>query len=325
MATTYAIGIDLGGTNLKGVVLEPDGTQRYLERVPTEAAKGSVQVMANMVTLVRKLVDDLGDEGTVCGVGIGTPGFVDEDGTILGGAENIPGWKGTNMFTPVTEATGLKVTAANDVTVTALAEARYGAAQGVKNMVCLALGTGIGGGVVINGHVYKGTHGMAAELGHLTVETPGLPCNCGSSGCVEQYASATGMVKNALIMALKVPVHDRTECAREALSAPDAFTCKRLYEFVEAGDPWAVSVHEFVCDKLACGCGAVINAFAPDMLVLGGGVMGSGNTILDEVVKNIPHYCWQQIWERCDVKLAECGQDAGVLGAAALAFDELCG
>ncbi|MBD3239740.1 MAG: ROK family protein [Chitinivibrionales bacterium] len=320
-----AIGIDLGGTNLKGVVLERDGTRRYLERIPTEAGKGGTRVMENIVRLVQMLLEKVGSTDDIVGVGIGTPGFVNDDGLILGGAENIPGWKGTNMFDPIREQTGLETAATNDVTVTALAEARYGVARDVRNMACLALGTGIGGGVIIDGRVYTGTHGMAGELGHIPVETGGLPCTCGGRGCVEQYASATGIVKNALIMCLKVPVHSRTAFVDEALAAPNAVTSKMVYDYVAKGDPVAIEVHEFVCDKLACASGAILNAFAPDMLVLGGGVMMAGRIIVDTVVKYLPRYCWQQIFERCRVVSAELGQDAGVLGAAALAFDRLGG
>jgi glucokinase len=317
-----AIGIDLGGTNLKGVVMTRDGTQRHLSRTPTEADKGGRRVLENILGLVETLVAKAGGTDDIVGVGIGTPGFVDGDGTILGGAENIPGWKGLNAFRPIRKRTGLPVTAGNDVTVTALAEARFGAARDVANMVCLALGTGIGGGIIIDGRVYKGTHGMAGELGHLVVETNGLPCTCGGNGCVEQYASATGIVRNAIIAAAKTPLSDPTDFVRAVLDAPRRVTSKMVYEYVDMGDPVAVQVHELACEMLARAGGMILNAFAPDMLVLGGGVMMAGDIIVNCVSGRLPRFCWSEIAKRCRVVRAERGEDAGVLGAGALAFDE---
>ncbi|MCX7725461.1 MAG: ROK family protein, partial [Chitinispirillaceae bacterium] len=142
-----AIGIDLGGTNLKGVIVTEKGEKRHLTRIPTEAHKGGVQVMKNILTLIGKLIESEGSKENILGVGIGTPGFVGEDGTV-DGAENLPGWKGTNIYDPIMKEYGLKAIAANDATVAALAEARYGAGKGVRNMVLLTLGTGIGGGIV---------------------------------------------------------------------------------------------------------------------------------------------------------------------------------
>ncbi len=318
-----AIGIDLGGTNLKGVVMAEDGTQLHTHRVPTEAKKGGTQVLRNIVTLVGKLIDLNGGSDTVLGIGMGTPGFVDNDGTVLGGAENIPGWKGNNMFAPIRERYGLAATAGNDVTVAALAEAKFGAGRGIANMALLALGTGIGGGIVVNGHVYKGTHGMAGELGHIPVERDGLPCTCGRRGCVESYASATGIVTNAIALCAAMSEHERTPFVDFVNKHADRLTSKAVYDYLAKGDAGARAVHEFVCDRLARAVGVVIDTLAPDRVVLGGGVMQAGQVIVDEVARHVPKYCWPNICERCEIVLAECGDAAGVLGAAALVFDEM--
>jgi glucokinase len=320
---SLAIGIDLGGTNLKGVVMSEDGAQLHTYRVPTEARKGGKQVLQNIANLVGKLIELNGGKDDIRGVGMGTPGFVDNDGLILGGAENIPGWKGNNMFAPVREKYRLPVTAGNDVTVAALAEAKYGAGRGINNMALFALGTGIGGGIVVNGHVYKGTHGMAGELGHIPVEHNGLPCTCGRKGCVEQYASATGIVTNAIALCAHMSDHERTPFVDYVNQHPDAVTSKTVYDFLAKGDPGAKAVHEFVCDHLARAVGVVIDTLAPDRIVLGGGVMQAGQVIVDTVAKYVPLYCWPTICERCDIVQAACGDSAGVVGAAALVFDEM--
>jgi glucokinase len=318
-----AIGIDLGGTNLKGVVMEKNGAMQLLTRVPTQAAKGGQQVLKNIIGLVSELMAKQGGAERIIGVGIGTPGFIDGDGTILGGAENIPGWKRTQVFQPILQATGLRVVAGNDVTVAALAESRYGAGRGVQNVALLALGTGIGGGVMINGHVYKGTHGMAAELGHIPVETGGRQCNCGQRGCVEQYASSPGIAANAREFCKSIPVGQRTAFVEEVLARPDQVSAKTVYEYLNTGDPVALRVHEYSADMLARAVGVILNVLSPDRVILGGGVMKRNHHMVDSMTKLAPRYAWPQIAERCDYRMAECGEDAGVKGAAALVFDEL--
>jgi len=317
-----SIGIDLGGTNLKGIVMTREGVGRNLTRIPTEAKKGGQRVLENIINLIDKLIQKEGSTEHILGVGIGTPGFLDQDGTIIGGAENLPGWKGMQIFEPIQQRFGIPATGGNDVTVTALAEYRYGAGKGFKNMVCLALGTGIGGGIVVNGQLYKGTHGMAGELGHICVETNGLQCNCGQKGCVERYASATGIVDMAIRVCQDLEAKEQTPFAHEVLRKPNSLTSKIVYDYVKKNDPVACKVNEIVCDKLARAIGIIVNSLSPDRIILGGGVMMAGQVIVDTVSRFVPQYCWPEIWKRCDIAIAELGENAGVMGAAALVFEE---
>ena len=317
-----SIGIDLGGTNLKGIVLDRDGKGRHLTRVPTEADKGGAQVMENILRLIDTLVRKEGGTGNLLGIGIGTPGFVSEDG-VVSAAENLPGWKGTNIYRPIIERFGLRTIAANDVTVMAFAEAKYGAGRGVRNMVCFALGTGIGGGIVIENKLYKGTHGMAGELGHLSVESGGIPCNCGQVGCIERYASATGIVAMAREMAGKHVDPLYSPLAHNIKKNPEQLTSKIVYDYLADGDPLAAAVNERVCDLLARAIGITLNMLSPDRVVLGGGVMMAGKVIIETVNRHLSKYCWPMIREKCDLVAAELGENAGVLGAGAMVFDNL--
>jgi len=319
-----AIGIDLGGTNLKGLVMEKSGKGRHLTRIATEAHKGGGQVLNNIVQLIEKLIAQEGSKEHLLGIGIGTPGFVSDDG-VVSGAENLSGWKGTQIYSPIVKHFELPAIAANDVTVMALAEAKYGAGRGIRNMVCYALGTGIGGGIVIDYKLYKGSHGMAGELGHIPVETNGLPCNCGQTGCVERYASATGIVAMAKTMAAQYTGSDMQPFVNFIRSNPDALTSKIVYEYMAKGDPLACAVNEGACDMLARAVGMTINALSPDRVVLGGGVMSAGRIIIDTVKKYLPRYSMPQILEKCAIVAAELGEDAGVIGAAAMAFEEFDG
>jgi glucokinase len=314
-----AIGIDLGGTNIKGVVMDESGTCRHITRVPTEADKGGVQVLDNILSLIGILLEKEGASGSICGVGLGTPGFVDDNGVMIGGCANLPGWCGTDIYGSIKKRFGLKARAANDVTSAAYGEYRFGAGIGVHNMVCLAMGTGIGGGIVINNQLYAGTHGMAGELGHIVVETNGLQCNCGLKGCVEQYASANGVAAMARRMAVEAGIS--SPFGDKVIANPDAITSKDVYEYVAHNDMLAKSVHETACDMLARACGIICNAFAPDRIVLGGGLLKAGEIIVNEVKNRIPLYCWKDIANRCEVVSAKLSEDAGVMGAAAMVFE----
>jgi glucokinase len=314
-----AIGIDLGGTSIKGAIIGEDGICGAVTRVPTEAHSGGKRVMENILSLIEKLMDGERAERFV-GVGIGTPGFVDSDGVVLGGAENLPGWKGMQLYAPVTGRFGLRVAAANDVTAVALAELKYGAGRGVRNMVCFALGTGVGGGIVANGRLYAGSHGMAGELGHIVVETGGIQCACGQRGCVERYASATGIANMAVEMTMSEDCPD-TEFARVVRKDPGAVTSKLVYEYVARADALALRVHNRACDMLGRAVGIMMNAFSPDRVVLGGGVVMAGSVVIEAVKGYAARHCWPAIFERCEIVAARMGEDAGVMGAGALAFE----
>jgi len=316
-----AIGIDLGGTAIKGAIIDEGGICGGVTRVPTEAHGGGQRIMDNILSLIEKLAAGSGGPGAFIGVGIGTPGFVDADGVILNGGANLPGWTGMQVYAPIAERFGLRASAANDVTSVALAELMFGAGRGVQNMVCFALGTGVGGGIVTNGRLYKGSHGMAGEIGHIVVETWGRPCPCGQHGCVERYASAPGIVSTAIEMA-EADKGNPTAFADLVLENPGEVTSKLVYEYVAKGDALALRVHENACDMLGRAVGIIINTFSPDRVVLGGGVMMAGSVVLEAVKKYAELHCWPDIYKLCEIVPAQMGEDAGVLGAGALALEE---
>jgi len=320
-----AIGIDLGGTAIKGAVIDESGICGEVTRVPTEADGGGQRIMANILSLIEKLTSIGGGPKAFIGVGIGTPGFVDADGLILNGGANLPGWTGTRVYEPILERFGLRASAANDVTSVALAELMFGAGRGVQNMVCFALGTGVGGGIVTNGRLYKGGHGMAGEIGHIVVETDGEPCPCGQRGCVERYASAPGIVKAAVDMAKGGGEESKTAFAEIVRKNPGEVTSKTVYEYVAKGDALALRVHERACDMLGRAVGIIINTFSPDRVVLGGGVMMAGSVVLEAVKRYAALHCWPEIFKLCDIVPTEMGEDSGVLGAGALALEEFGG
>jgi glucokinase len=316
----YSIGIDLGGTTIKGIIAGDNGYRSEIVRIPTEASTGGVGILNNVFRVIETLMQRMDSSIRISGIGLGSPGFIDTDGTVLGGAGNLPGWEGMQIYKPLYQQFGIPVTASNDCTVMALAEYCFGAARGVNNCVCIALGTGVGGGLIINGQIHGGTHGMAGEIGHISVDTNGKVCNCGQRGCLEQYVAAPSIVAIAKEECDKVKNIHSTAFVKRVIETPNVVTSKLIYEYVASGDPVACRVNEIICDKLARGIGIVANIIAPDRFVLGGGVMMSGEIIIDTVKKYVSRYCWRSIYERFDIRAAELGDDAGVLGAAALAL-----
>ncbi|MBN2036508.1 MAG: ROK family protein [Chitinispirillaceae bacterium] len=317
----YAIGVDIGGTTVKGAVITRDGLIREKILVPTVSAKSGQQLLDMVVGVIADLIKRVGATDNLLGVGIGTPGFVDRHGTITGNAVNLPEWQGTNLYDPVMKRFGVRATAANDATAMTLAEIRFGAGRGAANCICLTLGTGIGGGIVIEGKVYKGSHAMAGELGHVSVDHDGVACGCGQKGCVERYASAPGIVFWAREFCARVQETEHTSFVRMVIEGNPPLTSKIVYEYVQRGDPVACRVNEFICDKLARALGIFITTLAPDRVVLGGGVMMAGRVIIATVTRRLPRYCLSETLKRCDIRCAELGEDAGVIGAGYLVFE----
>lgn len=316
----YSIGIDLGGTTIKGIITGDNGYRSEIIRIPTGTASGGDGIMDTIITVIEQLMQGMDSSVTIGGIGLGSPGFIDTDGVVLGGAENLPGWEGMHIYEPIRQKFGIPVIASNDVTVMAFAEYCFGAARGINNCVCIALGTGVGGGLIIDGQLYSGTHGMAGEIGHISVDTNGRECNCGQRGCLEQYVAAPSVVAIAKEVCRKVKYMKTSEFVNSVIENPDIVTSKFIYEYVVKGDPIACHINEIICDKLARAIGVVANILAPDRFVLGGGVMMSGDCIVETVKKYVARYCWRSIRNRFDIKAAELGDEAGVLGAAALAM-----
>ncbi|MDO5576221.1 MAG: ROK family protein [Fibrobacter sp.] len=325
MEEKLAVAIDLGGTNLKGAIVTESGKYRHLTRVRTHEHENDKCVLDKILDMIDSLIKSEGSKEHIVGVGIGTPGFVDLNG-VVSSAENVPGWSGTQIYDPIKKRFDLRATAANDVTAAACAEWKYGAGKGVANMVCFALGTGIGGGMVLDNKLYKGTHGMAGELGHISVETDGFLCKCGQHGCVEQYASGRGIVNVAKRVVNETPAGEATPFVEFVKSNPPDLGAKSIYRRyieVENPDPVALKVHDMVCDMLSRVIGISLNTFAPDKVVIGGGVMKSEKVMLEGISKFVPRYCWPAILEHCEIVSAALGEDAGVIGAGAMAFEEL--
>ncbi|MCX7725885.1 MAG: ROK family protein, partial [Chitinispirillaceae bacterium] len=181
----------------------------------------------------------------------------------------------------------------------------------------------IGEGIVTDCRLYTGTYGMAGELGHILVETNGIQCNCGLKGCVERYASATGIVELAKKFSFDLPYEKETEFSKLVKKDPTKITSKIVYDYVAKKDPIALKVNETACEMLGRLIGIICNSLSPDKIVLGGGVMNAGDIIIETTSRYAAKSCWAMIWQKCQLVKAELGEDAGVLGAAAMVFDNI--
>ena len=264
----YAIGVDLGGTNLRIAAVDERG--QLLEKLTseTQVTRGRDFVIDEMTHAIRELMEKYKGRGKLQGIGIGVPGIIDMDTGMLRESPNLPGWSQFPVHAEIERRLGAPVMLENDANVAALGEHWLGAAKDYQSMGMLTLGTGVGGGIVLDGSIWHGLNGMAGELGHINVEPEGHPCGCGSHGCLEQYASATAVVRMAResIAAGRAP-----ELARLAARRDQEFTSRVVYELAAKGDEAAKAVFQRVGRALGLALADMVNALNLPIYVLGGG------------------------------------------------------
>ena len=309
----YGFGVDLGGTTVKIAYFDELGNMIAKWEIPTVTANGGKAILPDIAASIRQYIEQKTiDPATIIGVGIGVPGPVSSKG-VVNKCINL-GWGVFNIAEELSNLVGFPVKAGNDANVAALGEFWKGGGQGCDNMVFVTLGTGVGGGIVVEGHLLHGAHGSGAEIGHLVLnrdET--IPCNCGKRGCVEQYCSATGIVRLA-----KEAMEGVSELSR--LHRANPLTCKDIFDAGKAGDALALKVldqyYAYLGEFLANICCVV----DPDAVVLGGGVSKAGQMLLDGTRPYFDKYVFHAA-SGARFALASLGNDAGAYGAFKLALD----
>ena len=317
---SITIGIDLGGTMIKGGVLR-DIEVLDKHSIPTEGKGGPEHVMDRIASLARELAQRVNvpwDE--VAGVGVGTPGPLDEHERVIM-APNLPGWTDVDLRGGLIKRLDCPVRVVNDANAAALGEFTSGAGRdpSIRHLVLLTLGTGVGGGVIVDGKLFVGAHGAGAEMGHSIIVVNGRPCAAGENGSIEAYCSATSIVKEAV---RRITQENRPASWAEAARA-GKLTTKILFEAMAAGDKEAESVIDEACMYLGASCVNMARYFDPQMIVLGGGVAAAGEALVSRVNKWFGKLTWHVRKERAMVTTAELGNDAGFIGAAVLARERL--
>ncbi len=314
MSAGETIGVDLGGTKMLVGVL--DGTK--IRHESREASTG--QSEAELVELlVREVKEAREARPEASAVGLGIPATIDHDRGVAVSAVNLP-LADLPIRDLVSERVGLPVFVDNDANVAALAEYLYGAAQGNPNTVMLTVGTGIGGGLVLGGEIYRGATGAGAELGHTVIQADGPPCqgNCPNHGCVEALASGTALGREGRAVAESSP----DSALGQMLAAGETIDGRAVTVAALDGDETAIGVFELIGSRLGVACSSFANIFQPDAIVVGGGVIAAGDLLLDPARRELRERALNPM-NRTPVLEATLGNDAGMIGAAALARIEL--
>ena len=324
-SSDFSIGVDLGGTNLR--IAAVDATGNLLEKITlgTQVSKGRDYVVNEMCEAIESLTSRYQKKSTLCGVGIGIPGIIDKRTDMLRESPNLPGWHDYPVREEISRRLGTEVILENDANAAAFGEAWLGAGKGCDDMCMITLGTGVGGGIVMGGRIWHGMRGMAGELGHMNIDPEGHPCGCGSRGCIEQYASATAIVRmtRELIATGKAPqlaraAHDNLE-----------FGAKVVYQMAVQGDAPAQEIYRTVGWALGIHIADLVNIFNFPIYVVGGGVASGWDAfapaLFDELrvrsfvyAATAPGDAERAPGKSTIVTHALLGGDAGLYGAARL-------
>ncbi len=318
MADNFAYaGIDIGGTNVKFGLIDKSGNIIHKNQRPTLAEKGSTPLMHLITNIGEQLMLLASEENLeIKSLGVGTAGAVDfSSGKVVGPCPNIPGWQGMEVGKILRERLNIPVYVDNDVNAMALAESTFGSAVGYKDVVCLTLGTGVGGGLIINGKVYRGADSSAGELGHMTINFDGPVCKCGNKGCFEVYCSSQAILGRAKAMLKK----EMTDIFEEVLKGDlDQLTIKKFFIAYRKGDKTANYVLEETATYVGAGVGGVVNLFNPSVVVIGGGIAEGSNGFIDLITKEVGTRAFSSAVENLKIVKAALGNDAGFIGAGLL-------
>ena len=309
----YYIGIDLGGTFIKGGIVDDEGNIITRDKVPTESEKGASGVVANIVKLSRMLLDKVNmTTDDVVGIGMGVPGMIDSENGLVVYSNNLA-WEDFSISREVEASLGLPVKIANDANVAALGEARFGCGKDYKTSVMLTLGTGVGGGIVIDGKLYEGNRSAGAELGHAVIIAGGEQCTCGRRGCLEAYASATALIRDT-----KRAMEAHPESKMWEIGSIDAVTGKTPFDYRHT-DAVAREVVDTYIERLGAGIANLANELRPEIMILGGGVCSEGAALTDPLQAILDREIFAGTrGPAVKIVTATLENDAGLLGAAAL-------
>ena len=309
----YAFGVDVGGTTVKLGLFNDEGQVLDKWEIPTVKDNGGEKVLPDIAASIKNKMQEKNiTAADLVGVGIGAPGAVNADGFMVNGAVNI-GWGSFDLAETLKKELDLDVTvkAGNDANVAALGEMWQGGGKGSKDVIMVTLGTGVGGGIIVDGHVVAGYNGAGGEIGHITVNHDEIePCNCGQYGCLEQYTSATGIVRMAKRKLAK------TQDATKLRDYKD-ITAKDIFDVAKEGDEVALGLVDEVGEILGSTLSNIACVTNPEVIVIGGGVSKAGQILIDTIQKHFKESCFHACRDT-RFELAQLGNDAGIYGAMQL-------
>jgi glucokinase len=322
MTEKWLVGVDLGGTTTKIAFLSKYGELLHKWQIPTDKSDNGKNIIVDIAKAIDKKLEQLDQsKEKLVGIGMGAPGPVDMAKGIIYEAVNL-GWdKNTPLKDLLEMETGLSAVIDNDANCAALGEMWKGAGDGAKDIVCVTLGTGVGGGVITNGDVVHGVKGAGGEIGHITVVPEGgFQCNCGKTGCLETVASATGVVRLANE---KLDATTKTSVLREIRESHGAVSAKDIFDAAREHDGLALEVIDQLSFYLGLSLANLGNALNPEKIVIGGGVSKAGDILLTPVVKYFKQFSFPTVRTSTNLSIATLGNDAGVIGAAWLVKNKI--
>lgn len=315
----YIIGVDLGGTNLVVGAMPEDGSREIAFRTqPTYATQGADSVVDRMTQMIEDVIvltsaETGATRDNFLGIGVGAPGPLDRAAGVIITAPNL-GWKMFPLRDRIQTATGLTTTLDNDANCATLGEAWTGAATGARNVIGVTIGTGIGGGIIIDGKLYHGASDVAGEIGHMTIDSTGRRCGCGNYGCLEAYASGTAIAERA-----REALHGEVEGLLLTMCEGklERVTAQMVYKAAKSGDLVALDVVRETARFLGAGIGALLNVLNPEVVVLAGGVVNAGEALFAPLRAEIRRRAFAPAVDACRIVPGALGSSAGVVGAVA--------
>jgi len=314
-----AIAIDLGGTNIKGALVDREGMITAPHLSPTGEDLSPEAVIARLAEVVALLREQAGTDSQVIGVGLGCPGGVYRNRAVVSQSPNFPGWRDVNLREPLEEATGLPVVLENDANVAALGEFWRGVGREVDSMILLTLGTGVGGGVILNGHIWQGEWGMAGEIGHVTVEKDGEVCGCGNHGCLETVASGPALIRQAREA---ISRGEAQELVRLVGGDIDEVTPLKIYEAAKSGGETCLCLLQNAAKYIGIVIASLLNVLNVPLFVIGGGISAAFELMGPSIRQEVRERAYRVPGENVRIERASLGNDAGTLGAGLLVFQE---
>jgi glucokinase len=310
------LGVDVGGTTISAGLVSPSGEIVKQVQVPTHQG-GSGSALTTLLTLLDRLLAEASGEGVrVLGIGAGVPGAVDAAGGVVGmDVQNVPELAGVPLAAELGRVASLPAYIDNDVNVLALGEWRFGAGRGARSLVLLAIGTGVGGGIILDGRLLRGASGYGGELGHVSINFDGRPCFCGGRGCLKTYVSGPDIATEA-----RQRVKGQRDSLLSALAGgdPDGITATHVFRAAAEGDPLAAALVDEVCQALGAGLAAVVNGLNPEVLLVTGGVAESLGQLEGTILRWAGRYAFARALAATRISIIPAEKRATVLGGAAL-------
>lgn len=307
------LAADMGGTNIRMAAVGREGNILSRKSTRTPVSDGAEAIVDELILLAADVCEGIGSALTM---GIAAPGAIDAAAGKILQSPNIPSVDEFELAPRLAEKLGLRVILENDANAAAIGESWIGASRGISNSICVTLGTGVGGGVIIDGKLLRGATGAAGEIGHMSVVYNGEPCGCGSFGCIEQYASATAIVRMAA-----ETVQNTNEYRDSPLAGRTEFTSEDVYDAGAAGDAAALAVFRSMGEYLGTSLAGLVNLLNPELIVIGGGAAAGWDLFIGHTRELIDKKAYRRSAERVKIVRAILGDDAGIIGAAKLALD----